>query len=131
MVTDSRQRFDPRRRDFKTSPMIVFYEVTQACGLVCKHCRACAQTQADPNELNNVLILRRCEVPVVVAEALPTPAPATPPVTGVPTQPEGPETPEDSTPLPGEKPAPSPLDKIDLDTLDLDDAEEAAIRIDR
>ena len=41
----------PIRRDFDTSPLIVFYEVTQACGLVCKHCRACAQTHADPSEL--------------------------------------------------------------------------------
>lgn len=38
-------------RDFNKSPMIVFYEVTQACGLVCKHCRACAQTEAHPAEL--------------------------------------------------------------------------------
>lgn len=29
----------------------MFYEVTRACELVCKHCRACAQTQADPAEL--------------------------------------------------------------------------------
>jgi len=32
--------------------MLVFYEVTQACGLVCKHCRACAQTHAHPDELS-------------------------------------------------------------------------------
>jgi len=32
--------------------MLVFYEVTQACGLVCQHCRACAQTHADPDELS-------------------------------------------------------------------------------
>jgi AdoMet-dependent heme synthase len=40
------------RRDFNGSPLIVFYEVTQACGLVCKHCRACAQTTSHPAELN-------------------------------------------------------------------------------
>ncbi|MCP4190043.1 MAG: TIGR04053 family radical SAM/SPASM domain-containing protein [Planctomycetaceae bacterium] len=39
------------RRDFNRSPLIVFYEVTQSCGLVCSHCRACAQTNADPDEL--------------------------------------------------------------------------------
>ena len=39
-------------RDFHRSPMLVFYEVTQACGLVCKHCRACAQTDANPGELS-------------------------------------------------------------------------------
>ena len=31
--------------------MLVFYEVTRACDLVCLHCRACAQPDADPNEL--------------------------------------------------------------------------------
>ena len=28
-----------------------YYEVTQACDLVCLHCRASAQEQADPEEL--------------------------------------------------------------------------------
>ena len=40
-------------RDFKISPMIVFYEVTRACDLVCLHCRACAQSRPDPNELTS------------------------------------------------------------------------------
>jgi radical SAM protein len=40
-------------RDFNISPMIVFYEVTRACDLVCLHCRACAQSQPDPNELTS------------------------------------------------------------------------------
>jgi radical SAM protein with 4Fe4S-binding SPASM domain len=31
--------------------MLVFYEVTQACDLVCQHCRACAQSQRHPFEL--------------------------------------------------------------------------------
>ncbi len=39
-------------RDFNVNPMIVFYEVTRACDLVCQHCRACAQAQPDPNELS-------------------------------------------------------------------------------
>src|SRR5262245_18621523 len=45
----------PRRRavhDLDRSPMIVFYEVTRACDLVCLHCRACAQPRPDPNELS-------------------------------------------------------------------------------
>ena len=42
-------------RDFKISPMIVFYEVTRACDLVCLHCRACAQSRPDPNELTSEL----------------------------------------------------------------------------
>ena len=40
-------------RDFNISPMIVFYEVTRACDLVCLHCRACAQSRPDPNELTS------------------------------------------------------------------------------
>ena len=37
--------------DFPHSPMLVFYEVTRACDLVCQHCRACAQPSAHPGEL--------------------------------------------------------------------------------
>jgi radical SAM protein len=37
--------------DFSQSPLIVFYELTRACDLVCLHCRACAQAQSDANEL--------------------------------------------------------------------------------
>ncbi len=40
------------RADFDHSPMIVFYETTRACDLACKHCRADAQRQCDPNELS-------------------------------------------------------------------------------
>ncbi len=32
--------------------MLVFYELTQACDLVCRHCRACAKPTAAPNELD-------------------------------------------------------------------------------
>jgi radical SAM protein len=39
------------RKNFDLSPLIVFYEITKACDLVCLHCRACAQPAADPNEL--------------------------------------------------------------------------------
>jgi radical SAM protein len=41
------------RADFDHSPLIVFYEVTQACDLVCQHCRACAQSQPHPGELSS------------------------------------------------------------------------------
>ncbi|MBN2578818.1 MAG: TIGR04053 family radical SAM/SPASM domain-containing protein [Pirellulales bacterium] len=37
--------------DFAHSPLMFYYEVTQACDLVCKHCRASAQAEADPGEL--------------------------------------------------------------------------------
>ncbi len=39
------------RKSFDHSPMLVFYELTQACDLVCQHCRACAQSRSDPAEL--------------------------------------------------------------------------------
>jgi len=45
------QTFDADR-DFDTSPLVVFYETTQACDLVCTHCRACAQTRRNPGELS-------------------------------------------------------------------------------
>jgi radical SAM protein len=44
-------RFRIPNRTFADSPLLVFYEVTQACDLVCTHCRACAQPEADPAEL--------------------------------------------------------------------------------
>lgn len=51
-VIRSQHKWGSRSLDFRRSPMLVFYEVTQACGLVCKHCRACAQTYAHPDELS-------------------------------------------------------------------------------
>lgn len=41
----------PTIRDFSTSPLLVFYELTRACDLVCLHCRACAQSKPAPDEL--------------------------------------------------------------------------------
>ncbi len=38
--------------DFSESPLLVFYEVTQACDLVCQHCRASAQARPLPDELS-------------------------------------------------------------------------------
>lgn len=40
------------RAHFDHSPLLVFYEVTRACDLVCQHCRACAQTEPHPGELS-------------------------------------------------------------------------------
>ncbi|MGO8671093.1 MAG: TIGR04053 family radical SAM/SPASM domain-containing protein [Capsulimonadaceae bacterium] len=37
--------------DFEHSPFVMFYEVTRACDLRCKHCRACAQPNPNPHEL--------------------------------------------------------------------------------
>jgi radical SAM protein len=44
-------RSAPAARDFRRSPLLAFYEVTQACDLVCQHCRACAQTRPNAGEL--------------------------------------------------------------------------------
>lgn len=41
--------------DIATSPLMLYYEVTQACDLVCKHCRASAQAQPHPEELTTEL----------------------------------------------------------------------------
>jgi radical SAM protein len=42
------------RRDFDHSPLLVFYELTQACELACQHCRACAQARPHPAELTTL-----------------------------------------------------------------------------
>ena len=38
--------------NFDQAPMLVIWEVTQACDLACVHCRASAQSSRDPQELN-------------------------------------------------------------------------------
>ncbi|WP_321476641.1 TIGR04053 family radical SAM/SPASM domain-containing protein [uncultured Paludibaculum sp.] len=38
-------------RDFSQAPFLVIWEVTQACDLACKHCRASARPDRDPGEL--------------------------------------------------------------------------------
>ena len=38
--------------NFDQAPMLVIWEVTQACDLACVHCRASAQSSRDPRELN-------------------------------------------------------------------------------
>ncbi|MCA9246504.1 MAG: TIGR04053 family radical SAM/SPASM domain-containing protein [Planctomycetales bacterium] len=42
-----------RYEDFAVNPLMFYYEVTQACDLVCKHCRASAQECAHPGELTS------------------------------------------------------------------------------
>jgi AdoMet-dependent heme synthase len=39
--------------DFNHSPLMFYYETTQACDLVCEHCRASAKEAADPHELSH------------------------------------------------------------------------------
>jgi radical SAM protein len=42
----------PDRSDLDSSPLIAFYELTRACDLVCKHCRASAQSLPSAFELS-------------------------------------------------------------------------------
>lgn len=42
---------DYSQADFAHSPLMFYYEVTMACDLVCKHCRASAQAEPHPEEL--------------------------------------------------------------------------------
>ena len=39
------------RGQFESRPLLVFWEMTKACGLACQHCRACAQLEPGPDEL--------------------------------------------------------------------------------
>lgn len=46
------QRSSPLiRQIFNEKPALIFWELTQACDLVCRHCRASAKKFCDPNEL--------------------------------------------------------------------------------
>jgi AdoMet-dependent heme synthase len=62
----------PARLDFNRRPFIVIWETTQACDLVCVHCRACAQPQRSPFELSTreaeglIEEIARMRVPVFV-----------------------------------------------------------------
>lgn len=40
-------------RDFSRNPLLVYWEMTQACALACKHCRAEAMPLPQPNELTH------------------------------------------------------------------------------
>jgi len=42
------------RLDFSKNPMLVYWEVTQACGLACKHCRAEAAPNPHPEQLTTL-----------------------------------------------------------------------------
>ncbi|MCC7157868.1 MAG: TIGR04053 family radical SAM/SPASM domain-containing protein [Bryobacterales bacterium] len=39
-------------RDFSQAPFLVIWELTQACDLACRHCRASARPERDPAELS-------------------------------------------------------------------------------
>jgi AdoMet-dependent heme synthase len=46
---------------FDQAPFITFWEITRACDLACKHCRASAMPQRDPSELDHAQGLRLLE----------------------------------------------------------------------
>lgn len=52
VVAGSHPRMGSVAHDFSKNPMLVYWEMTQACGLACKHCRAEAMPNANPLELN-------------------------------------------------------------------------------
>jgi radical SAM protein len=54
----SRRSHSSGRSDFADSPLIAFYEATRACDLCCRHCRASAQPQPSPAELDTKAALR-------------------------------------------------------------------------
>jgi radical SAM protein len=56
--TRAERRHAAPRGDFHISPLLAFYEVTQACDLACDHCRACAQTRPHPAELTTAESMR-------------------------------------------------------------------------
>jgi radical SAM protein len=62
--------------DFDTSPLMFYYEITQACDLVCEHCRASAKPDADPNEL------QREQSQALIAQVATFPKPPTLVLTG-------------------------------------------------
>jgi MoaA/NifB/PqqE/SkfB family radical SAM enzyme len=45
---------DPKRYDFTRNPMLVYWEMTQACMLACRHCRAEAMPSPHPLELTPI-----------------------------------------------------------------------------
>lgn len=47
--------------DFNQSPLIVFFEVTRSCDLVCRHCRAKAQPKAHPEQLSTTAAMALIE----------------------------------------------------------------------
>ncbi len=53
----STARPDYTAQDFPHSPLVTFYEVTRACNLLCRHCRAEAQPHRDPHELDSATSL--------------------------------------------------------------------------
>src|SRR3954470_23314706 len=52
VVAGTTPKMGQMARDFSKNPLLVYWEMTQACGLAYKHCRAEAMPTAHPLELN-------------------------------------------------------------------------------
>ena len=52
-VTPSAHGHHAGKHDYSRNPMLVYWEMTQACALACRHCRAEAVNTAHPNELTH------------------------------------------------------------------------------
>ncbi len=48
-ITGNTPHMGRMAQDFSRNPMLVYWEMTQACGLACKHCRAEAMPKAHPS----------------------------------------------------------------------------------
>lgn len=57
--------------DFSRNPMLVYWEMTQACPLACRHCRAEAVSKAHPDELTHAESMRLLQQ--IAAFSKPTP----------------------------------------------------------
>ncbi len=53
-TSDFMERKKPVLLDFDDHPLIAIWETTQACDLVCAHCRACATPRTHPDELTTL-----------------------------------------------------------------------------
>lgn len=58
-------------RDYADRPMLVYWEMTQACGLACRHCRAEAMPKPHPNELNRAESLRLLQQVAAFGDPMP------------------------------------------------------------
>ena len=53
VVNNTTHTSHPAARNYSQTPLIVYWEMTQACALACRHCRAEAILQCHPYELNH------------------------------------------------------------------------------
>ena len=52
-TTTPRPSHRPSAHDYSKNPMLVYWEMTQACALACRHCRAEAVSDPHPDQLTN------------------------------------------------------------------------------